>query len=61
MVMMMKNVLIKDNHYTCKLQEFIFEKCKKFFSCGFHFQVKAHVVFSGSNVFELQLNLHGVS
>ena len=25
------------------------------------FQLSAHVVFGGSNVFELQLNLHGVS
>lgn len=25
------------------------------------FQLNAHVVFGGSNVFELQLNLHGVS
>ena len=27
----------------------------------FVFQLSAHVVFGGSNVFELQLNLHGVS
>lgn len=27
----------------------------------FLLQVKAHVVFGGSNIFELQLNLHGVS
>jgi len=27
----------------------------------FVFQLNAHVVFGGSNVFELQLNLHGVS
>ena len=27
----------------------------------FVFQLNAHVVFAGSNVFELQLNLHGVS
>ena len=27
----------------------------------FVFQLSAHVVFGGSNVFELQLSLHGVS
>ena len=27
----------------------------------FLLQVKVHVVFGGSNIFELQLNLHGVS